>query len=174
MMGRRLVAPPPSWTPPAPLAPSDLPGDAALAEFLGNAGSKRKRSTGLRDSAFATRGAEVRAMMVDGRWERALPVHYVAMYARLHEGVYGVAPGELGPTERVRACRLAKRMLEREFNQQCGEMALYIRWVWQREQSREKWRRQNQQPGRRITWMVMFGGALLTDYRVELARAQSR
>jgi hypothetical protein len=47
-----------------------------------------------------------------------------------------------------------------------------MRWVWRREAAREQWRRVKGQGGGRIGPWFMFSGALLTDWRLAVARDQ--
>jgi len=134
----------------------------------------RAKSKGVGDKPMRKAADEAEHFMRTGEWDAARPIHFVALYAHLHESVYGAAPVELGPTERLHACGAAKRMLEKHFDHQSAEMAAFMRWAWTREKGREQWRRDNDRSGGRIGWSLMFNGALLTDFRIDLARTRLR
>lgn len=142
-----------------------------IARFLGNRlEEKRPRAKTISDSAFARATREAVLMMESGDWSAAVPRHFVALYALLHEKVYGVRADELTPSARLVAAGLARGMCDRLFGGDPGEMAGYMRWVWAREKDREAWRRANQKDGGRIGARLVFGGALVTEYRLHLAR----
>jgi len=117
---------------------------------------------------------EIRANMASG-WEAAHPSRFVALYAVLHEIVYGVLPPELRGEAWWGACSGAAKMLRDEFDGAGERMLAYCRWVWRRERAREKRRRDEGTETRRISWSSMFVGRyLLGDYRVDVARAGKR
>jgi len=118
--------------------------------------------------------AEVDEMLRTGEWEPATAKHLVALYDRLHQRCYGVEPVELGPTERFNAGLLAGGMLKRHFDGDTTAMVSYMLWAWERELGVEKWRRETGRDGRRIGVRLMFSGAMLTDYRLHLARTGRR
>jgi hypothetical protein len=110
------------------------------------------------------------AMLLSGEWDEARPIHFVAAYALLHKKVYAVECSELTPQARLYASGAAARMLRDEFGDERAEMAEFLRWTWKREKEREAWRRAKNRAGGRIGWRLQFGGSLLTDYRLDLAR----
>jgi hypothetical protein len=135
--------------------------------------AKRKSfSTG--DAAFERAKSQVMEMVHEGDFVRCKARHMVALYAVLHEKVYGIAPLELTPKTRALAQTFVTRLMKREFSQ--GEsldfaaMFSFMRWAWKREESREKWRRDHGRTGFRISWTYMFNGSLVTDYRLDRAR----
>ncbi len=102
------------------------------------------------------------------------PKHLVALYARLHARVYGAEPQELADGKSFfAASSAAERLVRVEFAGTPDRALDFLRWTWRREADREKWRRQNPggSGGGRIGWKLQFAGrALVTDYRVEMAR----
>lgn len=108
-----------------------------------------------------------------GDWSEATPRVFVALYALLFERVYGLPTADLTPKSRVLAEAAAKRLLRVEFDEDPVRMAEYMKWSWGREKEREEWRRANQRDGRPLGWALMFGGALLNDYRLALSRRMS-
>jgi hypothetical protein len=97
--------------------------------------------------------------------------HFVAMYADLHEKVYGIAPVELDDGKVFHmAKQAADRLLEKHFGGDPGEMVTFVLWVWDREKGREDWRRGGIKSGGRIGWRLQFGGALVSDYRLDAVR----
>lgn len=106
-----------------------------------------------------------------GDWEGARPKHLVKLYGMLHQRVYGVEARELRNSLTVRAAtRFATMQLQGEFANDPVEMAGFMRWVWERELKREEWRRSNGRSGGRVDWRLQFGPALVTDWRIDMAR----
>jgi len=105
-------------------------------------------------------------MRKEGDWSKAKPVHFVALYAWLHEQIYGTAPADLfmGNTTKLSIFACAK-LLKDEFAGDKDELVEFMKWCWVREQkkkNRDDWR---------ITWYRQFvARTLLTDYRVARAR----
>lgn len=67
----------------------------------------------------------------------------------------------------------AKGMLEKEFNKDAKAFVEFIRWTWRRERNRETKRKSEGSEGSRIGWVLQFKNrAMLTDYRVDVARSQ--
>ncbi len=135
---------------------------------------KKARGKTIPNARFAKAVDEATKRQRTGEWGDAPALVFVALYSNLHEGIYGCSPAELGPTERLRAAGMARRMLDQEFDFDPAAMAEFMRWAWKREHSREQWRRETGNAGARIGWVIQFGGRLLTDYRVDLARAKAR
>jgi len=118
---------------------------------------------------------EVQEMMDSGNWSGCGARHLVAIYDMMHLKCYGVSPVELGPSERFNAAMMAANLVKREFSGDYNRAVQYMRWAWTREMRTEKWRReQGRDEARRIGTRLMFAGALLTDYRLYLARAEHR
>lgn len=168
LVARKLVT---EFRDDAPFAPDDL---AAALNTWATKKPKALKSKTVSDRTMRKAADEAEFCMRTGEWAAARPLHFVALYAHLHERVYGAAPLELGPTERLHAAGMAAQMLKKHFGHQAAEMAEFMRWVWTREQGREKWRRDNDRPGGRIGWRFQFNGSLLTDYRVDQARTAGR
>ena len=115
--------------------------------------------------------SELEAMIATQNWEGVTAKHLVALYEKMHTKCYGVAPAELGPQARYNAMMMAATLTKREFGGDYQRTMEFMRWAWTREIKTEKWRRQNgREDGRRIGVRLMFGGGLVTDYRLALAR----
>lgn len=128
-------------------------------------GRKTRAERGLFTRAkFTTRAKEVEAMRQSGEWENATAQHFVALYAILHNLVYGIEPLELNDTTRTKAVILASQCLKKHFTGDSSQMAMFMGYVWTKEKSREKWRRDNQREGGRIGWYLQFNGTLITDW----------
>lgn len=151
---------------------------ANVDDFIKRKGKKRKKSDdegpSISNSDWKRCIGETERMMGTADWTRAVPRHFVALYAILHHSVYGIMAAELTPKIRAFAAGTADRMLYTHFGGNQGEFAQMMRWVWMREKDREEWRRAQKKPGGRVGWKLMFGGALLTDWRVEKLRMGSR
>lgn len=158
-----------------PLPP--IPEQKTLGDWVDsiatNAKPKQKRARTARSSSGYTLAiAEASERAKQGNWEGAEPRHMVGLYAALHQQVYGVAPDELKDVWRG-AVTSAKSMLEKEFDNDPRKMIEFIRWTWARERRREEKRRADKQEGSRIGWVLQFKHrSMLTDYRVEVARAE--
>lgn len=127
--------------------------------------------------------ADVGEFMAEGDWSKAEPGHYVALYVVLHHKVYGLKPAELDDgAQYFQAMRAAKAFyagLEahvRSFSKSIApdDMVDFLRWTWAREEGRERWRRDNAKDGQRVGWRLQFGGAMLSDYRVDKLRRNGR
>lgn len=144
--------------------------DWANETVTGKPKGEKRNTKSIATAQFDRARVEVEAMMKSGEWEGTSARHLVALYALMHERVYGVAAAELGPKERYTSCLRAGTLVKREFGGDYVEAVEFMRWAWTREKSREKWRRENGKDGGRIGPGLMFGGALLTDYRLAMAR----
>lgn len=140
-----------------------------LAEWAKPSAKKKSKARTICDSRWKPLLSEARTMMLAGDWSEAYPRHFAALYAILHEKVYGIPATDLTPSNRLKAAGAAMHLLAQLGNDK-NEMAVFVRWVWLREQSREKWRRENNRPGGRVSWTQQFSGSYLADYRVELLR----
>ncbi len=152
----------------------DEPDHASVVDIREWAKRNKPGSKTIGDGRFGKITAEAVRRMRSGEWEGAGTLAFVALYAHLHEGVYGCAPADLDPRTRLAATNMARRMLDREFDEDPAALAEFMRWCWKREAANEKWRRENARDGRRISWRLQFSSSLLTDYRVDLARAKAR
>jgi hypothetical protein len=144
--------------------------DWANSDARGRPKKDKQRPKTIAASVFDRTLVETRERMRTAEWEDAGARHLVALYAILHEKIYGVEAAELGPQERYTATLRAGLMLKNEFDGDIEEAVAFFRWAWQREASREKWRRENNRSGGRIGIRLMFSGQLLTDYRLDRAR----
>ncbi|GAC1476220.1 MAG: hypothetical protein PVSMB8_02950 [Vulcanimicrobiaceae bacterium] len=136
---------------------------------------ERKKPKGITKAILDKAIARARDRASSGEWDGAKPIDFVALYIVLHEMVYKVTPtdgtrGEAG----LIACALVKRMLDRDFDSDTSAMAEYARWVWQREREREARRGNDDVGGYRIGLRYMFSGALVTDYKVAIARREAK
>lgn len=142
-------------------------GEENASPFKQWIGPVKARPKVVTDAAIARATEEAREMMRAGDFTHARPVHFVAIYVRQHERVYGVAPAraELSPEQRLTACRLVSTLIRSEFGDDLNAFADFMRWVWMREQKR--WTPER----RRIAWGTMFRASfLLTDYRIAVAQ----
>lgn len=144
--------------------------DWASTTITGKKRSEKPKTKTIATAQFDRARHDVEAMIKSGEWEGVAARHLVALYALMHERVYGVAASELGPQERYTTCLRAGALVKREFGGDFIEAVEFMRWAWTREKKTEAWRRENNRPGRRIGPHLMFGGALLTDYRLDMAR----
>jgi hypothetical protein len=150
------------------------PNAAAALEAMLDLDKKRPKRKLNAKAALASAIADVLVMMQTKAWQRASARHFVALFAWLHGEVYGVHPEELhDPKAYMASVACAKRMLGIDFGDEADRMVGFVRWVWARERTIEKKRRDagNDARGRRITWQLQFAARnLLIDYRVELMR----
>lgn len=132
----------------------------------------KRKKTARSSSGYSKAVEEATVLAKQGEWEGAEPRHMVGLYAALHHQIYGVAPDELKDVWRG-VVAAAKSMLEKDFENDTCKMVEFIRWTWARERRREEKRRAEKQEGTRIGWVLQFKHrSMLTDYRVEMARAE--
>jgi hypothetical protein len=126
-----------------------------------------KRLAGFAPAQWSRARRHVEEAMASGDWEGTTCGHLLALYAVLHERVYGVAASELEVTkERTIARQAAARMLRAEFADDVAQMVVFMRWCWSRESAYEKRRRASGQvTDFRVGWRYQFNGKLLTDWR---------
>lgn len=146
----------------------------AFVESLGEPAKRRARSSKRR-----LRDAIEDLARVFPKGEPAddfAPRHLVALYAKLHEQVYGAAPGELEEgASFLAASSSAEKLVRASFGGSTREAIEFLRWTWRRERNVVKRRREDGATGRRIGWRLQFASAaLLTDYRVDLAQRSER
>lgn len=160
-----------------PLAPSSEPSpefDALIKEQEAKRDRKSKRAKTMAASQFNRARAEVSEMMSTGEWTGCGARHLVALYDMMHTKCYGVEAAELGAGERYNAAMMAGNLVKRFFDGDYVEAVEFMRWAWQKEIETEKWRRERGRDGRRIGYRLMFGGNLVTDYKLSLARRGKR
>lgn len=169
---------------PAP-AVENVEGEVGLGDFVSPPGSgKQARRRGGRSRRHDLERAEqqVRAMreaFTEGNrraFDAAEPKHLVALYTFLHERVYGVQATELHQDkEYMGAVSSARALVQREFDGRVEMGVAFLKWLWERERGRHRWRVREQRPLSRLGWRFVFnGGALLTDYRLHLAQKRGQ
>lgn len=156
-------------------APPDPESQTELIDWAATRKRGPSRPSSIGDASWLKAREQADGMMRGGDWTGAIARHFAAAYELLHERVYGVAPAEMTPPYRSISAAMAARLLEKEFGGDPDKMADFMRWAWSREKGREEWRRKNNGGrGGRITPRTMFGGYLVTDYRVDVARRAKR
>ena len=125
--------------------------------------------------ASPSRIAAVTAQMIrmrdTGSWFGAGAAHLVAFYGWWHEEIYGVKAAELTGATFARACGMAKRLVETQFDGDYIQGVRFVNWTRQRERGREKWRReQGKKTEKRLAWGLQFNPVLVTDYRLAMAQ----
>jgi len=146
--------------------------DAWTAPVVDRRKKQAERPKTITNKSMERAANELQAFMTSGEWGGAKPLHFVALFAWLHEKVYQVHPVDLTPEARMTACGMASAMLKRDFSDDPAQFATFLRWVWTREREREAWRRENNRDGGSIGWRFQFaaGSKLVVDYRLHLAR----
>jgi hypothetical protein len=144
---------------PAPLMDAWLAGNQR--------GAKRLREAAVVDG----QRHECAEMMRSGDWSAAGPAHLVALFAMLFERVYGVPCGEVAGPARFYAAKMVGGLLRDEFGGDPGAVAAYLRWAWEQEAGRERWRREHHRDGGHLSYRwVLQAGRTLDEYRLSLAR----
>lgn len=113
-------------------------------------------------------------MRATQQWRNARAAHFVALYAACHEQVYGFAPAELDAGKEYAQAQLAASRLIAQFGNDREEVLAFMHWTWRREESREKWRREQGTGGQRLGWRLQFHASLVSDYRVDVVRRKTR
>lgn len=160
--------------PPPPESDASPEFNALIEEVSARQARRAKKSKTIGASVFNRARHDVQQMIESGDWSQCGARHLVALYDLMHQKCYGIEPLELGSTERYNAAMMAANLVKRMFDGDYVDAVNYMRHVWTKEISTEKWRRENGREGRRIGTRLMFGGALVTDYRLSLARKRHR
>jgi hypothetical protein len=129
---------------------------------------KRTRTT-VAASAFNRTRAETQGMMDSGDWSACTARHFLALYDLMHEKIYGIESG-MTASERHTAVLRTGSFVKREFSGDYDKALDYFRWLWTREQGREKWRRENGRDTTRLILAFCYSSSMLTDYRLMLTR----
>lgn len=147
----------------------------ALSNMVGPAPKKRARNR-PRTPPGVVRAAQaaVRERLTTREWASATPEELVGLFAWCHAKVYAVEAEvalDRGASWWL-ASRAAASQLANDHHGDAVQMVDYIRWVWDRENGRERWRRQNGREGGRLSWRLVLGQgtALLADWRLSIAR----
>lgn len=135
---------------------------------------KKNKSKTIGASVFNRATLETEEMIRSGEWDDATPRHMVALYALMHEKVYGIEAVDLDSQARYKMTMMANTFIKREFSDNVVDAVEFFRWMWGREMGHEKYRRENATDGRRLTAYLMFSNKLLPDFRLHLVRKQSR
>ena len=144
-----------------------------LSELLGEKkgdqqAPKRKRGCPRYDDRRTEAArVEMRTMLETGEWSPATGIHLVVFFEFLHHEVYGIAPLEVDSKVRFLAVGAATKLVEKFFGNDFGACASFMIWKWKREESSQKWRRENGRDlGRPIGWRLQFSPVLVTEYRM--------
>jgi hypothetical protein len=148
---------------------------ARMDAFLGpKAGPKKTRAKSIPASAMLRARQQIVPMMVDGDWNEAKGRHFVALFLVLHEAVYKVPCSEMDGPTCFYAAGMAKKLQDQHFDGSPGALVAFVKWTWERESSREKWRRENSRDGGQIGYRLQFGAKFITDYRLAMARKEQQ
>lgn len=141
---------------------------SALLESLGPDRPKKKFTPGRAKSAFAKASEQLSDVLKNPK--SAEPKHLVALYARLHEEVYGAFPEELRqPKDWSGACSAARRLIDEAFDGDPARAIEFMRWVWQKQRTDVKRKRAHGETPFRVGWRYQFVARnLVTDYRVAM------
>lgn len=172
---RRRPIPPELFADDPPALPDNPVADAMAAwsdDARRTKSVPKSRTRGVSNVQWDKAVDETAAMMTSGEWDGAKPLHFVTLFAGLHAKVYGFPP-DMNQDQRRMATFSATAMLRTHFDGNSARIADYLRWVWTREQGREKWRKENGRDGGALRWQLVFSNALLADYRLHLARTNA-
>jgi hypothetical protein len=108
-------------------------------------------------------------------WASIKPEHLVALYAIMHEKVYGVVPHELSGEWRA-AVSACGKLLRDEFAGVLSVGVEYLQWSFAQEKKAEARRAASGSESTwRLSWRQTFvGRKQVTDYRVAIERAHKR
>lgn len=153
------------------LAELDRTDDNAQAQddfesFVDTSKRKRLPYKGIAKAAMKKAAEHVQQRMLHNFWSDTPPAEFVALYAQMHNRVYGVYPLELDSINCGLAAKAARKMLVDDFDNDPFAMVQFIMWTWAREDQREKQRRtRGEDSNFRIGWRLAFGASFLTDWR---------
>jgi len=149
-------------------APRTLAFGAALLESLGPDKPRKKITPAKVRTALDRAGAQLQEVLNNP--STAEPKHLVALYARLHEDVYGAFPEELREVKDFGgACTAARKLVADAFEGDPAKVIEFMRWVWQKQRADAKRKRANGEAPFRVGWRYKFAArTLFTDYRVAM------
>ena len=131
----------------------------------------KKRGFSFSKAAVEAARVEMDAFADAGEWRGARGQHLVALYAWMHEQVYGVPPLELVGRAYAGASMMAQKMIADWFEGDPNLAVDFLKWCWGRERYRVKRRAETGQTSDfRIGWRLQFGRSFLSDYRVAMAQ----
>lgn len=136
---------------------------------MGNLVPKRRAKRSIAAAVYSRTEFETQAMIDERNFDGCQIRHLVALYAIMHKKCYGVEV-VMSSTERYTATARMGRFARTMFGGDLDKVIDYLRWLWTREMSREKWRRENNHGGGTISFFATISGALVTQYRVFLSR----
>lgn len=159
-----------------------------------------KKPKTIAAGVFNRARSETQAMIDSGEWSECTPRHLVALYDLMHMQIYGVEALMSSTERHEAVLRMGsfvrrafgtaidccdRRQTSHEAPKTltcktCGadvptrantDPAIdYFRWLWTREMGREKWRRENDRDGERLTIHACISSMRLTDYKLHLTR----
>lgn len=159
---------------------SDERAQLAFDALLTNKTRKKKPSLEARSAkAFERVIFATEEMVEQNRFVGADVRNLAALHSICHAQVYGVRDEVFETKEFLPALSAAQRLVKDDFGGNVDEAIQFVRWVWRREQQREKARTDNGKGGSfRMGWRLVFGTSAaarstLTDYAVFLRRRRS-
>lgn len=109
----------------------------------------------------------------DADWDNLTPSDLVAIYAWGHNNMYKTFPADIVGQKYGVASMAAGRLIRDEFRDDIMAAVDYMRWIFERETRRIKYRSDNKIPSisfKRITWRGLFvEKGMLMDYKVAWA-----
>lgn len=142
-----------------------------LTSFVAESKPRPKKPRPTPQQQFERLLQEVNALKDSCQWKAFEPRHFVGLYCLLHKHVYGVIPEEVR-LEYPQAVGAAGRLLRVQFGSSQEAMVEFMRWCWNREQSRLPTR--DEADTFRIGWRYQFGARLVTDFRTMQLRRTRR
>ena len=142
-----------------------------LHDMVGGPRTKKKRYPGPSKRTILNWVAEFQSLKSTGDFDDMQSRHLVAFYIIAHTRIYDVAPSEVVGKVAQGANSACKRMMREEFDEDPVLMLKYMAHIFDKETETEKWRRDNNSPGARLSFRDMFvWRRKLDDYRVDMAR----
>jgi hypothetical protein len=127
---------------------------------------KKRSSTWNRDEVRA----QLAEMIRTDNFVVATPKHFVELFCRMHEQVYGVPDLEMTIVKKAMIAAVScKRVMKKYFEDDPRQMAEYMRWVWT-QQHYEQVKRKNRNEdmgviGFRVSARYQWSEGLITQYR---------
>lgn len=150
------------------VVPGQIPSPTPdlLASFVGTSEVRQKAAKVAKQKKRGPTPVQVREKLLEDcrermrtkNWEGATASTLVALYFICHELVYGVPPLELtSGTHWKRATMMAGGLVKTQFGGDTTTAIRWMRWVWNRQQMRLQWSKQNNREGSRLTYNSLFG-----------------
>jgi len=132
---------------------------------------QRSASANYTEAKMLAAASKLDDVIARQAWDEARPVEFLVLFMRMYLLIYGT-PLVASATDRRNATLMIAGCIRNYFGGDKVKFADFMRWTWRREKRTEKWRRENNQPGRVIGIRLQCSSAFVSDWRVDVERGR--